>query len=123
MHGFDEEIIDNLTKEELKTLLKIFSKFDSIMTKANILKVPFKEVTPEMKTVARSRFKKKLIELNIMQEYRGKLWFSPLLLEPLEDKNINNFKHYCQQAWIYLFVDKDKYIDGLNDFINYIFEG
>jgi hypothetical protein len=122
VYGLTDEMIDELTKEEMKTLIAITSKFTSIMNKANVLKVPFKDVTPNMKPVARSRFKKKLIELGIMNEYNGKLWISPLILEPLEDKNIINFKHHVQQAWIYLFHDKDKRFDGIDDFIKDIFK-
>jgi hypothetical protein len=121
MIGFTDEIVDALTKDELKTLLGIFRKFKSGMNKANVLRVPFKDITPNMTPVARSRFKKKLIEANVMQEYKGKLWISPLILEPLDDKNIPNFKHWCQQAWIYLFIDEGRHTEGIEDFIEEIF--
>jgi hypothetical protein len=117
-----DEMIDKLTKEEMKAFIAITSKFTSIMNKANVLKVPFKDVTPKMKPVARSRFKKKLIELEIINEYKGKLWISPFVLDPLDDKNIINFKHHVQQTWIYLFHDKDRKFDGIDDFIEDIFK-
>ena len=122
--NFDSnEIIDTLTKEELKTMYLIFNSFDSTMNKANILKVSFSSITKNLKTVSRSRFKKKLIDLGIIANFRNKLWINPFILEPRNDKNISDYKHWVQQSWKYLFIDKDhkdrKYLDG---FIDEIFE-
>ena len=53
-----EDMIDIFTKEELKTVFNMFGEAKNF-TKANILKVPFRKATADMKPVARSRLKKK----------------------------------------------------------------
>jgi len=115
------DLVDIFTKDELKTFYKIVDE-PTNFTKANILKKKFKDITPNMKTVARSRFKKKMIDNDIIKIYRNKIFFNPMILLPRTDKNIHNFQHLVQRSWINLFENKDVGFEGLDDFIDYIFE-
>jgi len=120
--GFEELVIE-LTKNELLAFLKIYSDDNNVkeITKANILKKPFKYYTKQLTDSQRSKLKKKLFEIGAIAEYNKKIMINPFILLPRNDKNIKNFQHLVQRTWIYLFKDKDKWFNGINDFISEIF--
>ena len=111
-----EDVVDVLSKSELKMLLRIMDDTDSI-NRFNVIVVPFDKVTPDIDRTKRSKFKRKLLDNGIMQEYKGKLIISPFILLPRGSKDVRNSQYLTQRAWVYLFVDKDKYVDGIDEFI------
>jgi hypothetical protein len=115
-----DDLIDVLTKEELKQLIRIFDD-TKLYTKANILKVSFTKATQGLKPVARSRLKKKLLENGIILEYNGKIMINPYILVPRNDKDIRNFQYLVQKTYKYLTEDKDIEFEGRDEFIDYIF--
>ena len=117
-----EKLVDIFTKDEHKMFYRMTERRAGKISQANILLVPFKEITEGMKPVARSRFKKKLLENGILLSYRKKLMFNPYILVPGNDKNIPNFGYWVQQVWKYLNDNKDAYLDGIEDFIGEIFK-
>lgn len=116
-----EDMIDVLSKEEFKRILRIFDDSNSV-NMAGVLKVPFLRCTLGMKPVARSRFKKKLIDFNIATEHNKKLMLNPLIFETRNDKNIENFRYKVQRIYKYLQEDKDLYSEWMDGFVEYIFE-
>ncbi len=115
-----EDMLDVLSKEEFKTILKIYDD-NRLTSRGNVLLVPFNKATLEMKTVARSRFKKKLLTNGLAIEYENRIMLNPYIFVPRNDKNIENFQHLVQRTYKYLSEDKDLYFEGIDDFVKEIF--
>lgn len=94
-------LVDILTKEEIKRTINIFDFLDY----NNILVGSFLNATKDMSKAARSRYKSKLLENKIMQEYNNKLMFNPFTFVPKGDKNIPNSQYLTQRVWEYMFID------------------
>ncbi len=96
----------------------------AIVGKCNILQKPFKDVTPDMNSSTRSKFKKKLIENEIIHEFgKGKIMLNPFMFLPRKDKNIKNSQYLTQQLWKYAVEDCDTYPEGLDVFQDEILPG
>lgn len=96
-------LIDVFTREEMKRTILLFSK-DNIDYN-NILIKSFLDITNDMSKAARSRFKRKLIDNQVIQEFNNKLMVNPYIFVPRGDKNIHNSQHLTQRVWKYLFED------------------
>lgn len=102
-------LIEVLTKDEIKRTIALFD--NTCIDYNNILIKPFLQLTSDMSKAARSRFKHKLIEHNILQEYNGKFMLNPYIFVPRGDKNIPNSQNLTQRVWKYLFTDIGAYSD------------
>lgn len=100
-------LLDVLTKDELKRLIIMFDS--KVVDYHNLLMKPFLALTEDMSKSSRSRFKAKLIENNILQEYNKRLMMNPYIFMPRGDKNIKNSKWLTQQVWQWMFEDHDKF--------------
>lgn len=112
-------LVDLLTKDEFKTLLDLFST-DNV-DYCNVLIKPFKDVTSNMHTSNRSKFKKKLIENGVLFEYQNKLMINPFLFIPRGDRNIKNCNWLTQKVWTYLVEDCSAKVDNIEEHIEHIF--
>ena len=115
-----EDMLDVLSKEEFKTILKIYDD-NSLTSRGNVLLVPFRKATEHMSKVMRSRFKRKLLTNGLAIEYENRIMLNPYIFVPRNDKNIENFQHLVQRTYKYLSEDKDLYFDGIDDFVKEIF--
>ena len=100
-------LIEVLTKEEVKRTIGLFDR--NCIDYNNILTKSFLQLTSDMSKSARSRFKHKLLEHNILQEYNGKLMLNPYIFIPRGDKNIPNSQNLTQRVWKYMFTDATAY--------------
>ncbi len=114
------DMVDLLTKRELKILFNLYAD-DNLVTRAGIIKVPFKNLTEKFDVSDRSKFKRKLLEHNILMVYRNKLMLNPFIFTPRNDKNIENFQWKVQQIYKYLGADTNIYFDEIDNFVNTIF--
>ncbi len=101
-------LLDLLTKNEFKMLLSWFS---DNCDGNNLLTSSFKDLTPKMHKVNRSKFKKKLIENNIIHEYRNRIMLNPYIFKPTSTKH--NYAYLTQRLWTYLFENKDNVTDEI----------
>ena len=97
-----------------KEFTLIVSAYDDVKTidKQNILLLSFKDITSELDPRRRSEMKKKLLDNNILLDYRKKLMFNPFIFAPRNDKNTPNHQFKVQQVWKYLVEDMNKNYDG-----------
>ena len=111
-----------LTKQEASTVLDWHDNSE-IVGPNNIFKDSFRFITKDMHKDSRSRFKRKLIDSNIIIEYGKpkKIMLNPYMFMPRQDKNIDNSQYMTQRAWLYVSEDKDIWTKDLDDFINTIF--
>ena len=123
-HKRFRDVLEGLSKKEALMLIDLVDMSDK-MTAGNVLKVKrLSELFPDVDRAVLSRFKKKLYDLGVLDDYRGRFMLNPFLFKPRNDKNIRNFQYLVQQAWLYLFVDKDRYVSkeaingGLVQFID-----
>ena len=96
-------LVELFTKEEIKRTIMLFD--GSVIDYNNILMKSFLELTKDMSKAARSRFKKKLLEHQVLQEFNKRLMLNPYIFVPRGDKNIPNSQHLTQRVWKYLFDD------------------
>jgi len=117
------ELIDVVSKVELKRIIEWHAN-SNIIGKHNILLVKFKDLTKDMTTVARSKFKRKLLDNEIIVEYGShkRLMLNPYAFLPRNDKNVDDSQHMDQLVWKYLVLDKDTYDPNLSSHIKTIFE-
>ena len=100
--GSINKLLDLLTKNELKLILKWFSEDTS---PTNLLEKSFTKLTPEMDRFARSKFKRKLINNLIIAEHKNRIMLNPYIFAPTSTSH--NYSHLTQGLWKYLFEDKD----------------
>jgi hypothetical protein len=117
-----DDLIDVLSKQELKTFMKMCNDTENI-SNANLLLESFKYFTEDMTTVARSRFKKKLLDSGAIHDHHGLLIINPFILVPRQDKNIPNFQYLVQRIYKYLVQDKDLHEAGedMQTFIDIVY--
>lgn len=96
-------LVEIFTKDEIKRTILLFDA--NTIDYNNMLMKSFLEATKDMSKAARSRFKHKLIDNQVLQEYNNKLMLNPFIFIPRGDKNIPNSQHLTQRVWKYLFVD------------------
>lgn len=108
-----------LTKAEA---LRAVSFYDSdTIDKFNILNMKFVKYTEDMDKSDRSKFKKKLIENDIMHEFNGKIMLNPYMFLPKGDKNVLNCNYLTQKVWNYLFIDCDSKSDEIEKHVETMF--
>jgi hypothetical protein len=118
--GSFEDLIDQFSKREIKMimqLLKDTKKYDRF----NVLTVSFRDLFDGMDRTNKSKFKRKLLEHKVIAEYNGKYMINPYILLPKGTKDIRNSQYWIQRVWMYLFVDKDKWLDGIDDMVEVVF--
>ena len=98
-----EYLIMNLSKQELLTTMRLYDK--TSIDKFNMLAKPFNKLTPDLSTVARSKLKRKLLDLGVLGEVNKKLMLNPYTFIPKGTKDIRNCNWLTQRAWKYLFED------------------
>lgn len=115
------QLIDVLTKNEIKLLIDVFSDI-KLVDRNNMLLVSFLQITRDMLKSTRSTFKKKLTENNIINDYNNKIMLNPYIFMPRGDKNYKNSIYLIQQSWTYLFEDKDRYFEEVIKYVEMIFD-
>ena len=100
--GSIDKLLDLLSKKEMKFILDWFANHSN---GNNLLTSTFTKLTSNMNRSSRSRFKKKLSDNMIIQEYRGQIMLNPFIFKPTSTSH--NYAHLTQQLWKYLFMDKD----------------
>jgi len=103
-----ETLLDILTKRELKLVLEMFREYTD---EFNLLTSSFRDITKDMDRFARSKFKRKLIDLFIIQEHRGRIMLNPHIFRPTTTKY--NGIYRTQGLWTYLFENKDNYTEEI----------
>jgi hypothetical protein len=104
-------LLDNLSTTEIKRVLALCDK--KHMNYYNIITSKFNEVFADMDKSHRSRFKRKLLDTMILQEYNKRLMFNPYIFIPRPDRNIHNSQHLTQRVWTWMFTDKDAATDDI----------
>ena len=94
-----------LTKTEAIKAIELFD--EKTVDRFNILVGKFSDYTSEMHKTDRSKFKKKLIDNEIIQEFNKKIMLNPYIFIPKGDKNLKNSNYLTQRVWNYLFLDCD----------------
>lgn len=113
-----EYLIINLSKQELLTTIRLYDK--TSVDKFNILTKPFNKLTPELSTVARSKLKRKLLDLGVLGEVNKKLMLNPYTFIPKGTKDIRNCNWLTQRVWKYLFEDVTIGTDDLIEHAEFI---
>lgn len=101
-------VLDKLTNTEAKLIMSIANEYIDLN---NIMTVSFSKATPKFDASRRSKFKKKLLENQIIEKIDNKIILNPYVFIPSGDKNIHNSIYLTQHIWDYLFIDKDKEYD------------
>lgn len=91
------------TKTEAIKAIELFD--EKTVDRFNILVGKFSDYTSEMHKTDRSKFKKKLIDNEIIQEFNKKIMLNPYIFIPKGDKNLKNSNYLTQRVWNYLFLD------------------
>ena len=94
-----------LTKTEAIKAIELFD--EKTVDRFNVLVGKFSDYTSEMHKTDRSKFKKKLIDNEIIQEFNKKIMLNPYIFIPKGDKNLKNSNYLTQRVWNYLFLDCD----------------
>ena len=92
-----------LTKAEAIRAIELFD--EKTVDRFNILVGKFSDYTSDMHKTDRSKFKKKLIDSEIIQEFNKKIMLNPYIFIPKGDKNLKNSNYLTQRVWNYLFLD------------------
>ncbi len=103
-YGF-REVVKNFTKDEAIRIIDFFD--NKLVDYHNLLMPSFLELTKSMDSATRSRFKRKLIDNMVIQEYNKRLMLNPYIFLPRGDANIRNSRYLTQKVWEWLFMDKD----------------
>jgi hypothetical protein len=112
-------LIDNCSKTELKTLMYMFESQN--IDYFNILKHKWSSLVPNGDSYSKSKFKKKLKDKNIVQEYNKKIMLNPYIFIPIGDKNIRNSQWLTQKVWTYLFEDTNIFTDEIHEHAELVF--
>jgi len=112
-------LLDVLTNKEIKTLIGMYDS--KTIGYGNIFTMPFHKLTEGMDKSIRSRYKKKLVDNNIILQYRGKIMLNPFTFLPKIDKNVQNYGYRVQQMWKYLTEDQDIFDSEMGELIDHVF--
>ena len=112
-------LLDNFTNTEVKRAISMFDS--STVDYCNLLTVKFSKLFPTMDASHRSKFKRKLLDKNVLAEYNKKLMLNPVIFLPRGDKNIRNCQHLTQRVWKYLFEDCTAVSDDVVSHAEYMF--
>lgn len=115
------ELLEGFSNNEIKRIVNMFDR--SNIDYYNIFTKSFKELTLDMNRSSRSRFKKKLINEEIIAEtYCKKIMLNPFIFVPIGDKNIKNCLYLTQRLWVLLVRDYSYNVEGLSKFMDFIFK-
>lgn len=117
-YGF-REVIKNFTRDETIRIIDFFD--NKLVDYHNILMPSFLELTKGMPVATRSRFRAKLIDNMVLQEYNKRLMLNPYIFLPRGDANIRNSRHLTQRVWRWLFTDKDAATDAIIQHAEHMF--
>ena len=115
-----ELLINSLSKKEMIQAIAIYNS--DYIGYNNVLSDVFKFVSPDMTVVERSKFKKKLIDSNIILIYRAKIMLNPFIFIPKGDRNIKNSVYLTQRVWKYLSEDITAANDDILNHTKHIFK-
>ena len=107
-------LIRSLTKDEMIRVIGMFNATN--VDYNNLLLKPFNAVTTNMAKSARSRFKHKLLDNNIVFIHNKILMLNPFIFLPRGDKNMKNSINLAQRVWTYVTEDVDT---GSTDVVDY----
>ena len=96
-------LIDVLTKSEMSQTINLFEA--KSVDYHNLLLLPFHKLTSGMSKAARSRYKRKLIDNDVIAICGKRVMLNPFIFIPRGDKNIKNSIYLTQRVWKYMFED------------------
>ena len=117
------DVITNFTRSEVIKLLQWHAD-TNIIGPSNMFKINFRTLTKGMDRIARSKFKRKLKDFDIIVSYgsQNKKMLNPYTFLPRKDKTYEDSQYWCQRVWTYLQNDKDNFTTDVLDYVEVLFD-